>query len=45
VCRALIEHDVAMDRDTARIASQVLGVPRPKPRIVHHGLFRKDRTW
>jgi hypothetical protein len=45
VCRALLEQDVAMDRETARLVAQLLDVPRPKPRVVHHGLFRKDRTW
>jgi len=45
ICQGLLDHDVAMDRQTTRIVSRVLGVRRPKPRIVHHGLLRKDRTW
>jgi hypothetical protein len=43
--RALVEAEVAMDRTTARIVSQVLGVARPAATIVHRGLIWKDRTW
>lgn len=45
ILRALVEHDVAMDRTTARIVSQVLGVERPTATIVHRGAIWKDRTW
>ena len=45
ICRSLVEHDVALDRMTARIVSQVLKIKRPKARVVHHALLRKDRTW
>jgi hypothetical protein len=45
IFRALVEGNVAFDRTTARIVGRVLGVKRPKATIVHHGLFRKDRTW
>jgi hypothetical protein len=45
VLQALVDHDVAMDRSTARIVQMVLEVPRPDARIVHHGLVNKDRTW
>jgi hypothetical protein len=45
ICRALLQHDVPMDRSTARVVSQALRVKRPKARIVHRALFRKDRTW
>jgi hypothetical protein len=45
VLRALLEHSVPMDRTIARLVSQVLKVKRPRVQIVHHGLFRKDRTW
>ncbi len=45
LARALVDGDVAMDRTTARIVSQILRIKRPKARIVHHGLLRKDRTW
>ena len=45
VCRALVEYNVPMDRSTARVVSKLLHVQRPKARIVHHGLLRKDRTW
>ena len=45
LARALVAGDVAMDRTTARIVSQILRIKRPKARIVHHGLLRKDRTW
>jgi hypothetical protein len=41
----LLRNDVSMDRATARVVSQTLGVKRPKPRIVHHALLRKGRTW
>jgi hypothetical protein len=44
ICRSLVEHDVAMDRMTARIVSRVLKVKRPNARVVHHALLRKDRT-
>ena len=43
--QALVDRDVALDRSTARIVSRVLGVKRPKARIIHRGLLRKDRTW
>jgi hypothetical protein len=45
ICRSLVEHDVALDRMTARIVSRVLKIKRPKARVVHHALLRKDRTW
>jgi hypothetical protein len=45
ILRALVDHDVAMDRTTARVVSQTLRIPRPKPRIIHRGRFRNDRTW
>ena len=45
LARVLVDGDVAMDRTTARIVSQILRIERPKARIVHHGLLRKDRTW
>ena len=45
VCRSLVEHDVAMDRMTTRIVSHVLRIRRPKARIVHHALLKRDRTW
>lgn len=45
VLRRALELDVPMDRTAARIASEVLGVKRPKARIVHHGLINKKRTW
>ena len=45
LCRALIEFDVPMDRSIARVVSKLLRVQRPKARIIHHGLLRKDRTW
>jgi hypothetical protein len=45
ILSALVEHEVAMDRTTARIVSQVLRVARPAATIVHRGLIRKDRTW
>lgn len=45
ICSVLVQFDVPMDRGTARVVSQVLGIKRPKPRIVHHALLRKDRTW
>jgi len=45
ICRALVDHDVAMDRTTARIVSRVLRIKRPAARIVHRALLRRDRTW
>ena len=45
VLQALLDHDVPMDRSTARIVQMVLEVPRPDARIVHHGLINKNRTW
>jgi hypothetical protein len=45
ICRRLVARDVAMDRMTARVVSQVLRIKRPKPRIVHHAVLRRDRTW
>lgn len=45
ICQALIDHDVAMDGSTARVVAMVLQIKRPAPRIVHHALLRKDRTW
>jgi hypothetical protein len=45
VLQALVDHDVPMDRSTARIVSEVLRVERPTARIIHHGLIWKDRTW
>jgi len=44
ICRSLVEHDVAMDRMTARIVSRVLKVKRPNARVVQYPLLRKDRT-
>jgi hypothetical protein len=43
--QALLDHDVPMDRSTARIVSQVLNVKRPHAQIVHRGLIWKKRTW
>ena len=45
IFRALVDHDIAMDRTTARVVSKTLGIPRPKPRKLHHSWFRHDRTW
>ncbi len=45
LAQALVAHDVAMDRTTARIVSKILRIRRPQARIVHRGLFNKDRTW
>jgi hypothetical protein len=45
ICRAILELDVPVDRSTARVVASVLGVRRPRARIVHHGLLNKDRTW
>jgi hypothetical protein len=45
VCQALYERDVAMDRSTARIVAATIRVKRPKARILHHAIFRRDRTW
>lgn len=45
VSRALVQHDVPMDRSTARIVARVLRIKRPKARIIHHALLRKDKTW
>lgn len=45
VLRRLLDDDVAMDRGTARIVAQTLGVKRPKARVVHRALLRRDRTW
>jgi hypothetical protein len=45
VMRALVDHDVAMDRTTARLVARTLGIARPKARIVHRARFRPDRTW
>jgi hypothetical protein len=45
IASALLQYDVPMDRSTARVVSHALGVKRPEARIVHRGLFRKDRTW
>jgi hypothetical protein len=42
---AIVAGDAAMDRMTARIVSEILGITRPKARIVHRALLRKDRTW
>jgi hypothetical protein len=43
--RGLVASDVSMDRSTARIVSKALSIRRPKARIVHHAVLRKDRTW
>jgi hypothetical protein len=45
VARGLFDADVPMDRLTARIVSRTLRVKRPKARIIHHALLRRDRTW
>ena len=45
IFRAIVERQVAFDRTTARIVARVLGVKRPPATIVHHALFRKNRTW
>jgi RHS repeat-associated protein len=39
----LVQRDVSMDRATARLVSQALGVKRPTARIVHHALPRGGR--
>jgi hypothetical protein len=45
VCAALLQNDVAMDRQTARVVAQTMRVKPPKARIVHHAFLDRSKTW
>jgi hypothetical protein len=34
-----------MDRTTAGIVAMTVQIKAPEARIIHHSLFRPDRTW
>lgn len=45
LCRTLVEHRAALDRDTSRIVARTLRIPPPEATIVHRALLRRDRPW